>query len=78
MEKFKKFLKDEELPSNDYKEIYTVPLNVIYDFNKELKVLRPRKKNSDGGEYNLKKMQSPTVPYFWRHSRQVEGKNCAN
>lgn len=55
MERFKKFLSDEDLPSNDQKEIYTIPLNITYDFGKELKVLRPRKKDSNGNEYDFKK-----------------------
>ena len=55
MEKFKKFLEDEELPSNDKKAVYTVPLNITYDFGKELKVLRPRRKDSNGKEYDFKK-----------------------
>ncbi|MCK5555926.1 MAG: restriction endonuclease subunit R, partial [Alphaproteobacteria bacterium] len=55
MEKFKKFLEEEELPSNDQKDIYTVPLNITYDFGKNLKVLRPRKKDKDGQEYSFKR-----------------------
>ncbi len=54
MDRFKKFLEEEELPSNDQKAVYTVPLNITYDFGKELKVLRPRKKDSNGNEYDFK------------------------
>ena len=62
MNRFKKFLEEEELPSNDQKAVYTVPLNITYDFGKELKVLRPRKKNSNGNEYDFKK--DAKVPDF--------------
>jgi len=62
MDKFKKFLEEEELPSNDQKAIYTVPLNITYDYGKELKVLRPRKKDSNGNEYDFKK--DAKVPTF--------------
>jgi len=62
MDRFKKFLEEEELPSNDQKAIYTVPLNVTYDFGKKLKVLRPRKKDKDGQEYNFKR--DGRVPEF--------------
>ena len=55
MEKFKKFLEEEELPSNDQKNVFTVPLNITYDFGKNLKVLRPRKKDKDGHEYSFKR-----------------------
>ena len=62
MDRFKKFLEEEELPSNDQKAVYTVPLNITYDFGKELKVLRPRKKDSNGNEYDFKK--DAKVPTF--------------
>ena len=55
MERFKKFLQEEGLPGNDQKMIYTVPLNITHDFGKQLKVLRPRKKGSNGKEYDFKK-----------------------
>ncbi|MBE8232463.1 MAG: DEAD/DEAH box helicase family protein [Endozoicomonadaceae bacterium] len=54
MERFKKFLKEEDLPNNNQKKIYAIPLNITYDFGKNLKVLRPRKKNGNGNEYNFK------------------------
>ena len=62
MDRFKKFLKEEELPSNDQKSVYEVPLNITYDFGKELKVLRPRKKASNGKEYDFKR--DAKVPTF--------------
>lgn len=55
MEKFRKFLKDEGLPGNERRKIITIPLNVTYDFGKRLKILRPKKKASDGKEYDFKK-----------------------
>lgn len=55
MEKFRDFLKDEGLPGNERREIVTIPLNVTYDFGKRLKILRPKRKNTDGKEYDFKK-----------------------
>ncbi len=62
MEKFKKFLEEEELPPNDQKFVETIPLAVTYDFGKQLKVLRPREKRGDGREYDFKK--DGRVPAF--------------
>ena len=62
MVQFKKFLRDEDLPNNDERSIYEIPLNVTYDFGKKLKVLRPRKKDRDGNEYDFKK--DAKVPSF--------------
>lgn len=55
MEKFRKFLEDEGLPGNERRKIITIPLNVTYDFGKKLKILRPKRKASDGKEYDFKK-----------------------
>lgn len=55
MERFRKFLEEEELPRNDQKQLFTVPLTVTYDFGQRLKVLRPRKKRRDGREYDFKR-----------------------
>lgn len=55
MERFRKFLEEEELPRNDQKQVFTVPLTVTYDFGQRLKVLRPRKKRADGREYDFKR-----------------------
>ncbi|SET73865.1 DEAD/DEAH box helicase family protein [Oceanicella actignis] len=55
MERFRKFLEEEELPRNDQKQVFTVPLTVTYDFGRRLKVLRPRKKRGDGREYDFKR-----------------------
>ena len=62
MERFRQFLEEEELPNNDKKEVFTVPLSITYDFGKKLKVLRPRKKRSDGREYDFKR--DGAVPSF--------------
>ncbi len=55
MDRFKKFLEEEGLPGNDQKVIYEIPLTVTYNFGKKLKVLRPRRKDSDGTEYDFKR-----------------------
>ena len=55
MEKFREFLKEEGLPGNERRTVITVPLNVTYDFGKRLKILRPKRKASDGKEYDFKK-----------------------
>lgn len=55
MERFRKFLEEEELPRNDQKQVFTIPLTVTYDFGQSLKVLRPRKKRGDGREYDFKR-----------------------
>ncbi len=54
MDKFKKFIKDEELPSNDQKEVYEIPIKFNHKFSSNLKVLRPKIKKSDGEEYDFK------------------------
>ena len=53
MERFSKFLEDEGLPSR--KDVHTVKLAVTYDIGKRLKVLRPRRKRSDGREYDFRR-----------------------
>lgn len=55
MEKFRQFLSDEDLPRNDHMSVHTIPLNVTYDFDKKLKILRPKRKQSDGKEYDFKR-----------------------
>ena len=55
MDRFKKFLQDERLPGNSRKTVYTLPLNITHDFGKELKVLRPRQKASNGAEYDFQR-----------------------
>lgn len=62
MERFRTFLEEEELPSNDRKEIIRIPLNVTYDFGQNLMVLRPRRKKADGKEYDFKR--DAAVPSF--------------
>ena len=75
MDRFKKFLEEEDLPSNDHKSVYIVPLNVTYDFGKQLKVLRPRQKRSDGREYDFKR--DGRIPEFGNipeklHNKQIK------
>lgn len=55
MEKFRQFLRDEGLPGNERRRIFTIPLNVTYDFGKRLKTVRPKRKADDGREYDFKK-----------------------
>ena len=55
MEKFREFLKEEGLPGNERRKIITIPLNVTCDFAKKLKIMRPKRKSSDGKEYDFKK-----------------------
>ncbi len=75
MEKFRQFLKDEGLPGNERRTVITVPLNVTYDFGKKLKILRPKRKASDGKEYDFKKDAAvPTVgdiPEYMTHNTVV-------
>jgi hypothetical protein len=62
MERFREFLKEEGLPGNERRKIITIPLNVTYDFGKRLKILRPKRKRSDGREYDFKRdAPAPTV-----------------
>lgn len=62
MEKFRDFLKDEGLPGNESRRFFNIPLNITYDFGKKLKILRPKRKSSDGKEYDFKK--DGPVPAF--------------
>jgi len=75
MEKFREFLKEEGLPGNERRKTITIPLNVTYDFGKKLKILRPKRKASDGKEYDFKKDAAvPTVgdvPDYMTHNTVV-------
>ncbi len=55
MDRFREYLKDEGLPGNEKRHLFTIPMNVTYDFGKKLKVLRPKKKASNGEDYDFKK-----------------------
>ncbi|MFK5953862.1 MAG: DEAD/DEAH box helicase family protein [Desulfobacterium sp.] len=55
MEKFRQFLADEGLPGNERRRVFTIPLNVTYDFGKKLQVVRPKKKADNGREYDFKR-----------------------
>ena len=75
MERFREFLKEEGLPGNERRRTFTIPLNVTYDFGKKLKILRPKKKSSDGKEYDFKK-DAPVpsvgdVPEYFTHNPVV-------
>lgn len=75
MKKFREFLKEEGLPGNERHKVFTIPLNVTYDFGKQLKILRPKRKTSDGKEYDFKKdAAAPTVgdiPDYMKHNTVV-------
>lgn len=75
MEKFRDFLRDEELPGNERRKVIMIPLNVTYDFGKKLKILRPKRKASDGKEYDFKK-DAPVpvlglIPDYMTHNTVV-------
>lgn len=55
MEKFREFLKEEGLPGNERRKIFTIPLNVTCDVGKRLRILRPKRKAADGQEYDFKR-----------------------
>ncbi len=44
------------------KDVYTISLNITYEFGHRLKVLRPRRKRDDGREYDFKR--DGAVPVF--------------
>jgi superfamily II DNA or RNA helicase len=75
MEKFRDFLKEEGLPGNEQRKIITIPLNVTHDFGKKLKILRPKRKATDGKEYDFKKdAPAPAVgeiPDYLTHNTVV-------
>ncbi len=54
MEKFRQFLADEGLPGNERRRVFTIPLNVTYDFGKKLQIIRPKRKTNDEKEYDFK------------------------
>lgn len=55
MEKFRDFLEEQGLPGNERHRTIIVPLNVTYDVDKRLRILRPKRKSADGREYDFKK-----------------------
>ena len=61
MEEFQKSLKEEGLPGNEQVAYLTIPLNVTYQFNRNLKVLRT-KKTKEGRDYDFKK-DAPIVTF---------------
>ncbi|HOD39552.1 MAG TPA: DEAD/DEAH box helicase family protein, partial [Candidatus Wallbacteria bacterium] len=44
MEKFREYLKEEGLPGNEKRQTFSLPLNVTYDIDKKLKMLKPKVK----------------------------------
>jgi len=55
MQRFRDFLREEGLPGNERRHTVTIPLNVTYDFGKKLMIVRPKRKASDGREYDFKR-----------------------
>lgn len=53
MEKFRDFLQEEGLPGNDSKQVFQIPMNLTYDFGQKLKVIRPKRKDGAGRDYNF-------------------------
>lgn len=76
MAKFRQFLKEEGLPGNERRQMVTIPFNLTYDFGKKLQVLRPKRKKSDGKEYDFKK-DGPVpslgydIPEYLQHNTVV-------
>jgi len=75
MERFRDFLKEEGLPGNERRHTITIPLNVTYDFGKKLKIIRPKRKATDGTEYDFQK-DAPVpslgdVPEYLTHNTVV-------
>ncbi len=61
-------------PATTSRDLYH-PLNVTYDFGKKLRILRPKRKASDGTEYDFKKdAPVPTIgdiPVYMTHNTVV-------
>jgi len=71
MEKFRQLLADEGLPGNEHRRVFTIPLNVTYDFGKKLQIIRPKRKADDGKEYDFKKdAPVPTVGQPTKYLKQ--------
>lgn len=77
MEKFRQFLQDEGLPTNDSKEVFTIPMNVTHDFGHKLKIIRPKIKDGTGREYNFNRdgvmpMLGEVPEYLTRNRIEVD------
>lgn len=70
MEKFRQFLADEGLPGNERRRVFTIPLNVTYDFGNKLQIIRPKRKADDGKEYDFKK--DAPVPTLGQLTKYLE------
>ncbi|NMM38969.1 MAG: DEAD/DEAH box helicase family protein [Glaciimonas sp.] len=53
MQEFRKFLEQEGLPGNEKKETRTIPMNLLYDFGKQLMMLGPKTKKANGRKYDF-------------------------
>ena len=70
MENFRDFLFKEGLPGNERRRVFTIPLNVTYDFGKKLQIIRPKRKADDGKEYDFKK--DAPVPTLGQLTKYLE------
>lgn len=53
--KFRSFLNEEGLPTQDLMHVVTVPLDITYDFARKLKTVRPRRKPSAKREFDFRR-----------------------
>jgi hypothetical protein len=61
MAKFRDYLKEEGLPTDDSKTEFTIPIDVTYQFNKQLQIITP-KRSAKNREFSFK--QHGAVPYL--------------
>ncbi len=55
MQRFRDYLAAEGLPGNERKEVIEVPMHTTRNFGTRLKVLRPKRKQDNGREYDFKR-----------------------
>ena len=65
MEKFRDFLKEEGLPGNEQKTVISIPLTFNDGLDKNLKMIRAKRKGKDGNEYNFK--TDAPIPSLWEN-----------
>ncbi|MGI9256335.1 MAG: DEAD/DEAH box helicase family protein [Salinispira sp.] len=71
MEKFRQFLADEGLPGNERRRVFTIPLNITYNFGKKLQIIRPKLRADTGREYDFKRdAPVPTLGQLPEYLRQ--------
>lgn len=60
MENFREFLREEGLHGYERYQHFRIPLNITYDFGKNIKVLRPKLNSRRGDDYNFHR-DAPSV-----------------